>query len=123
MDGLLAALPSSVIDEAVLVRMVAQVLTSLGCRCMRSTAFSQSPVSMNQNSGGKSLRDDRFADEAIGSGVSAKVCRPIISSKIPFPSPSVFDAHMTNANRSSTLFKLTATKVENNEPWRLRVHH
>ena len=99
-DGLLgfaaAALPASVICEAVLVRIVAQVFTSLGCRWIRSTAFSQSPVSINQNNGGKSFRDERFADETPGSGVSDKVCRPIISSKIPFPSDFsvVEDVHM-----------------------------
>jgi hypothetical protein len=69
---------------------------------------------MNQNKGGKSLRDERFADEELGSGVSANVCRPIISSKIPFPSPSIFpaedDAHISNADHCSE------TRKENNEP-------
>jgi len=36
------------------VRMVAQVLTSRGCRRTLSDAFSQSPISMYQNSGGSS---------------------------------------------------------------------
>lgn len=39
-----------------LVRRVAHVLTSRGWRLARSVAFSQSPISMYQNSGGRALR-------------------------------------------------------------------